>query len=119
MFYGRDVYHVIPNLQPNVNSDPMNMSPKNLKLILALVIIGFIVGVYLQDREHRKSTAHAWQANRHNLSRFDKITEYNRNMNGTNWRTMRDSIQQQLDTLMILRFRREVDSIAASKLNPQ
>jgi hypothetical protein len=97
----------------------MNVSAKNLKIILALVIIGFVVGIYLQDREHRKSTAHAYKANRYNLSRFDKITEYNNNMNGSNWRSMRDSIQQQLDTLMILRFRREVDSIEANSVSSQ
>lgn len=95
----------------------MNLNAKNLKIILVLVIFGFVVGVYLQDREHRKSTAHAWKANRYNLSRFEKITEYNNQMNGSNWRHMRDSIQQQLDTLMILRFRREVDSLAASEVS--
>ncbi|WP_299532327.1 hypothetical protein [Ulvibacterium sp.] len=89
----------------------MKLTVKNLKVILVLVILGFGVGIYLQDLEHQKSTAHAWKANRHNLSRFDKITEYNKKMNSRNWRHMRDSIAQQLDTLMILKFRREVDSL--------
>ncbi|MEM9143232.1 MAG: hypothetical protein AAGA86_09605, partial [Bacteroidota bacterium] len=64
-------------------------------------------------RQRRKSTAHAWNANRHNLSRFDKITEYNKQLNAANWRVIKDSIQRQLDTLIILRFRREVDSLEA------
>ena len=91
----------------------MKLTAKNLKWILVLVIAGFCVGIYLQDVEHRKSTAHAWKANRHNLSRFDKITEYSKKMNAHNWRRMKDSINKQLDTLMILRFRREVDSLDA------
>lgn len=94
-----------------LNHSIMKLTPKNLKIILVLVILGFGIGIYLQDLEHRKSTSHAWKANRHNLSRFDKITEYNKKMNSRNWRRMRDSIAQQLDTLMILKFRREVDSL--------
>ncbi|MEO1011805.1 MAG: hypothetical protein AAFX53_10905 [Bacteroidota bacterium] len=93
----------------------MKLTVKKLKLILILVIAGFCVGIYLQDREHRKSTAHAWKANRYNLSRFDKITEYNKRMNAQNWRVMKDSIKRQLDTLMILRFRREVDSLEGAE----
>lgn len=89
----------------------MKLTVKNLKLILVLVIVGFGIGIYLQDLEHRKSTAHAWKANRYNLSRFDKITDYNKKMNSSNWKEMSDSITRQLDTLMILRFRREVDSL--------
>jgi hypothetical protein len=94
----------------------MSLNTKSLKILLVLVIFGFVVGIYLQDREHRKSTVHAWKANRYNLSRFEKIKEYNNQMNSSNWRHMRDSIQQQLDTLMILRFRREVDSLAAGEV---
>ncbi len=89
----------------------MKLTAKSLKIILVLVLVGFGVGIYLQDLQHQKSTQHAWKANRYNLSRFDKITEYNKKMNAANWQKMRDSIQSQLDTLMILRFRREVDSI--------
>lgn len=89
----------------------MKLTAKSLKIILVVVLLGFGVGIYLQDQQHQKSTQHAWKANRYNLSRFDKITEYNKKMNAANWKIMRDSIQSQLDTLMILRFRREVDSI--------
>lgn len=89
----------------------MKLTEKSLKIILVLVLVGFGIGIYLQDQQHQKSTQHAWKANRYNLSRFDKITEYNKKMNSSNWRVMQDSIQSQLDTLMILRFRREVDSI--------
>ncbi|WP_425235833.1 hypothetical protein [Ulvibacterium sp.] len=91
----------------------MKLTVKNLKVILVLVILGFGLGIYLQDLEHRKSTAHAWKANRYNLSRFNKITEYNKKMTSRNWRRMKDSIALQLDTLMILKFRREVDSLNA------
>lgn len=89
----------------------MKLTVKSLKIILVLVLVGFGIGIYLQDLEHRKSTAHAWKANRYNLSRFDKITEYNKRINSKNWKVMQDSISRQLDTLMILRYRREVDSI--------
>ncbi|MBQ4913979.1 hypothetical protein J8L85_06000 [Maribacter sp. MMG018] len=89
----------------------MKLTEKKLKIILVVVLLGFGVGFYLQDLQHQKSTQHAWKANRYNLSRFEKITEYNKQMNSGNWRVMRDSIQDQLDTLMILRFRKEVDSI--------
>lgn len=89
----------------------MNLTAKNLKIILVLVLVGFGIGIYLQDKEHQKSTAHAWKANRYNLSRFNKITEYTKQMNAANWRLMQDSINSQLDTVMILRFRKEVDSI--------
>ncbi|TLF44258.1 hypothetical protein [Maribacter aurantiacus] len=95
----------------------MKLTTKSLKIILIVVLLGFGVGIYLQDLQHGKSTQHAWKANRYNLSRFDKITEYNKKMNAGNWQMMRDSIQGQLDTLMILRFRREVDSI--NNLNSQ
>ena len=40
-------------------------------------------------------------------------------MNSTNWRVLRDSIDQQLDTLMILRFRKEVDSMNNNQLEVQ
>lgn len=91
----------------------MKLTEKSLKILLVLIIAGFSIGIYLQDREHRKSTAHAWKANRYNLSRFNKIMEYNKMMNSENWHQMQDSIQEELDTLMILRFRKEVDSLNA------
>ncbi|MFX0555488.1 hypothetical protein ACOCEA_01740 [Maribacter sp. CXY002] len=93
----------------------MKLTAKNLKIILLLVLVGFGIGIYLQDKEHQKSTAHAWKANRYNLARFNKITEYTKQMNAANWKVMQDSINSQLDTVMILRFRREVDSIKTSK----
>jgi len=89
----------------------MKLNAKNLKIILVLLLVGFGIGIYLQDLQHQKSTEHAWKANRYNLSRFNKITEYNKKMNAANWEEMRDSIESQLDTLMILRFRKEMDSI--------
>ena len=89
----------------------MKLTAKYLKIIIVLILIGFGVGIYLQDLQHQKSTEHAWKANRHNLARFHKITEYNKRMNAANWKMMQDSIKAQLDTLMILRFRKEMDSI--------
>lgn len=89
----------------------MNPSPKILKILLIIVFLGFGIGFYLQDLKHEESTAHAWKANRYNLNRFNKIMEYNKKMNSTNWKVLQDSIDQQLDTLMILRFRKEVDSM--------
>ncbi|NJB70973.1 hypothetical protein GGR42_001435 [Saonia flava] len=93
----------------------MNLTIKNLKIILLLVIIGFGVGIYLQDLQHRKSTENAWRANRFNQEHFNKITEYNGKMNSRNWRVLRDSINRQLDSFMILRFRKEMDSLNALK----
>ena len=95
----------------------MNLSPKALKIILIVVLLGFGLGFYLQDLKHEESTTHAWRANRYNLDRFNKIMEYNKKMNSSNWKVLRDSIDQQLDTLMILRFRKEVDSL--ENLEPQ
>jgi len=93
----------------------MKLTTKHLKVILVLVVLGFVVGIYLQDKEHQKSTEHAWRANRYNLERFNKITEFNKSMNAANWQLMQDSIESELDTLMILRFRKEVDSINTTK----
>ncbi|MDX1326806.1 MAG: hypothetical protein R3299_03805, partial [Arenibacter sp.] len=84
---------------------------------MAMVIIGFLVGIYLQDLKHRESTEAAWKANRFNVARFNKIMRYTGEMNGENWWAMRDSIGQQLDSLMILRFRKEMDSLNAIKKN--
>ncbi|WP_423997703.1 hypothetical protein [Maribacter sp. IgM3_T14_3] len=95
----------------------MKLSPKVLKILLVVVLLGFGIGFYMQDLKHEESTAHAYRANRYNLDRFNKIMEYNNKMNSTNWRVLKDSIDQQLDTLMILRFRKEVDSLG--DLEPQ
>ena len=89
----------------------MKLSPKVLKILLVVVVLGFGIGFYLQDVKHEESTAHAWKANHYNLERFNKIMEYNNKMNSSNWRVLKDSIDQELDTLMILRFRKEVDSL--------
>ena len=97
----------------------MNLSPKVLKVLLVVVILGFGIGFYLQDVKHEESTSHAWKANRYNLDRFNKIMEYNKSMNSNNWQVMQDSIDQQLDTLMILRFRKEVDSLSEEQLQAQ
>ncbi|APQ17821.1 hypothetical protein [Maribacter hydrothermalis] len=94
----------------------MNLSPKVLKIILIVLLISFGIGFYMQDLKHEESTVHAWKANRYNLDRFNKIMEYNKKMNSSNWKIFRDSIDQQLDTLMILRFRKEVDSIGNEQL---
>lgn len=91
----------------------MNLTAKHLKIIVVLIILGFVIGIYLQDKEHQKSTQHAWKANRYNLERFNKITKFNKAMDASNWVQMQDSIALQLDTLMILRFRKEMDSIGA------
>jgi hypothetical protein len=84
-------------------------------LVLVLVIVGFGVGIYLQDLKHQESTKAAWKANRFNVARFNKIMRYAGDMNDQNWASMRDSIGGQLDSLMILRFRKEVDSIKKTK----
>lgn len=97
----------------------MNLSPKIVKVLLVVVLVGFGIGFYLQDLKHEESTTHAWKANRYNLERFNKIMEYNHKMNSNNWRVMQDSIDQQLDTLMILRFRKEVDSLSEEQSQAQ
>ena len=97
----------------------MNLSPKVLKILLLVVILGFGIGFYLQDVKHKESTTHAWKANRYNLDRFDKILEYNNRINSSNWKAMKDSIDRELDTLMILRFRKEVDSLNSGNKKAQ
>ena len=97
----------------------MNLSPKVLKILLLVVILGFGIGFYLQDVKHKESTTHAWKANRYNLDRFDKILDYNNRINSNNWKAMKDSIDQELDTLMILRFRKEVDSLNSGNKEAQ
>lgn len=82
---------------------------------MGIVIAGFVIGIYLQDLKHEESTKAAWKANRFNVARFNKIMRYTGEMNTDNWVSMRDSIGHQLDSLMILRFRKEVDSLNALK----
>ncbi|MBT8314858.1 MAG: hypothetical protein KJP26_10410 [Maribacter sp.] len=84
---------------------------RTLLIIVAIIIAGFGVGIYLQDLKHRESTSAYWKANRHNMERLQNIQKFTKQMNGRNWRTMRDSIYQQMDTLVILRFRNEMDSL--------
>lgn len=93
------------------------MSSNNTRWVFAMVIVvlGFVVGIYLQDLKHQESTKAAWKANRFNVARFNKIMRYTGEMNADNWSSMRDSIGQQLDSLMILRFRKEMDSLNALK----
>jgi hypothetical protein len=89
----------------------MLKSRKHFVFILILVVLGFGVGIYLQDLKHQESTEAAWKANRYNLARFNDIRNYTKKMNAANWRKMRDSIGQELDSFMILRYRKEMDSI--------
>ena len=84
-------------------------------LVLGIILVGFGVGIYLQDLKHQESTEAAWKANRFNVARFNKIMRFAGDMNSQNWSSMRDSIGGQLDSLMILRFRKEVDSMAKTK----
>jgi len=84
---------------------------RTLLLIVAVIIIGFGVGIYLQDLKHRESTSAYWKANRHNMGRLQNIQKFTTQLNARNWRVMRDSIYQQMDTLVILRFRKEMDSL--------
>ena len=80
-------------------------------IAMGVVIVGFVVGIYLQDLKHKESTTAAWKANRFNLTRFNKIMGYAGDMNANNWSDLRDSIRNQMDSLMILRFRKEMDSL--------
>ncbi len=82
-----------------------------LWIALVVVIAGFGVGIYLQDLKHQESTEAAWKANRFNMERFYKIRRFTGEINEANWQTMRDSIGRQLDSFMILRFRKEMDSL--------
>jgi len=91
----------------------MRITKKHLLIILALVVTGFVVGIYLQDLQHQKSTEAAWQANRENLARFNRIRNHAFQMNDENWYDVRDSIEDELDSFRILRFRREMDSLNA------
>lgn len=93
----------------------MPKSTKILVIVLVIVILGFGVGIYLQDLKHKESTAAAWEANRFNVAKFHEILRYNSKLNMDNWAAMKDSISQQLDSLVILRFRKEMDSLNALK----
>lgn len=84
---------------------------KQFLIVLVLVLAGFGIGIYLQDLKHRESTQAAWKANRFNLERFNRIRDYTIELDSANWRIMRDSIGRELDSFMILRFRREIDSL--------
>jgi len=84
---------------------------KTLWIIVVVIIVGFGIGIYLQDLKHRESTSAYWKANRHNMERLQNIQEFTIQMNTKNWKAMRDSIYQQMDTLVILRFRNEMDSL--------
>ncbi len=91
---------------------------KNLFIIVAIICVGFGIGIYLQDLKHRESTTTYWEANRHNVQRFKAIEKFNLQMNAGNWRAMQDSISKQLDTLIILRFRKEMDSLDKLRKKP-
>tara|TARA_R110002051_G_scaffold278827_1_gene340242 strand:+ start:283 stop:588 length:306 start_codon:yes stop_codon:yes gene_type:complete len=88
-----------------------------LWIALVIVITGFSVGIYLQDLKHQESTEAAWKANRFNMERFYKIRQFTGQINDANWRDLRDSIGQQLDSFMILRYRKEMDSLNAERLS--
>lgn len=88
-------------------------------IVIGLILAGFGIGIYLQDLKHQESTAAAWKANRHNMQRFDNIQEFTLQLNQGNWLTMRDSILRQLDTVIILRFRKEFDSLQALRAQNQ
>ncbi len=82
-----------------------------LFIVVTLIVASFGIGIYLQDLKHRESTTVYWKANRHNMKRFNNIQNLALQMNSQNWRTLRDSIYKEMDTLVILRFRKEVDSL--------
>ena len=84
--------------------------------VLILVVVGFGVGFYLQDLKHQESTTAAWKANRFNMEKFYEIRNFTRDMDEANWMLMRDSIVRELDSFMILRFRKEL-RLGGRKLN--
>lgn len=94
----------------NPNSSAM-VKKRTFLIIIILIIAGFGVGIYLQDLKHQESTESYWKANRHNMQRFNNVQKFTTRMNTRNWQSMRDSIYQQLDTLIILRYRKEMDSL--------
>ncbi len=84
---------------------------KTFWIVVAVIIAGFGIGIYLQDLKHRESTSAYWKANRHNMERLQNIQKFTIQLNAKNWSAMRDSIYHQMDTLVILRFRTEMDSL--------
>jgi len=82
-------------------------------IIITVIIFGFGVGIYLQDRKHHESTATYWRANRHNIKKFRAVERYNNQMNADNWQVMKENMRKELDSLIILRFRKEMDSLNA------
>ena len=88
---------------------------RQFTIALIIVIVGFGIGFYLQDLKHQESTTAAWKANRFNMERFYEIRNFTKEMDEANWMLMRDSIAQELDSFMILRFRKEADSLNALK----
>lgn len=93
----------------------MSKTTKRWLLVIGIVIVAFVVGIYLQDRKHNESTKAAWESNRFNMERFNKIRKYSDKMNSKNWFVLRDSIEQQVDSFKILRFRKEMDSLKKGK----
>lgn len=92
--------------------EPYFMVKKStLWIIIGAIIVCFVVGIYLQDLKHQESTAAYWKANRHNVDRFTNIQKFTLEMNARNWAAMRDSIYREMDTIVILRFRKEMDSL--------
>jgi hypothetical protein len=93
----------------------MSKETARWSIAMGVVVVGFVVGIYLQDLKHQESTKAAWKANRFNLTRFNKIMQYAGEMDSNNWSDLRDSIRGQMDSLMILRFRKEMDSLQLVK----
>ena len=80
-------------------------------ITIVVILLGFGIGIYLQDQKHSESTMASWKANRHNMQRFDNIQKFALDMNSRNWPAMRDSIFREMDSVIILRFRKEWDSL--------
>ncbi|EAR02030.1 hypothetical protein [Maribacter sp. HTCC2170] len=90
-----------------------------LFIVEIIILAGFGIGIYLQDLKHKESTSAYWKANRHNMGRLQNIQKFTSQINSRNWKAMRDSIHHQMDTLVILRFRKEVDSLNNTRKTPQ
>ncbi len=97
----------------NMANTPGMIKKKTFWIVIVLILAGFGIGIYLQDLKHQESTAAAWKANRHNMGRFNNIKKFTLQLNQDNWPVMRDSILKELDTVIILRFRKEFDSLQA------
>lgn len=87
-------------------------------ITVILIITAFGIGIYLQDLKHQESTTIYWKANRHNIERFNNIQKIVNQMNSKNWGTSRKKMYKELDTLVILRFRKELDSLNKIKETP-